>query len=288
VAATSDKIIRSEDGGRTWTGTLFEGDALRELVTDPLSPDSYYAIIERPDWVNLDPRLVHTIDAGRTWTPIMVPTPMGRPTPVGGVTHVMVVPVSPPVLLATIPGSLIRSADGGATWTSRSAPGPIVALASAPSDPRIVFGVGAPQDPDSAGLWKSGDSATTWERLEGAPLPLDLVVDPNDARVLYVIPIAVNKTVAPSFPPLQRSIDGGQSWQPLPFVTRQDRGAVALTPARPGTVFFIRESGAIAEATADGTTVKDLDGWAGLLMFDPLHPDVLYAAGDRLYRRTLP
>jgi hypothetical protein len=261
---------------------------LRGLVTDPLSPDSYYAVIERPDWLNIDGRLVHTIDGGRTWTPIMVPMPMDRPTRVGGVSHLMIVPVSPPVLLATIAGSLFRSADGGATWTSRSTPGPIVALASAPSDPRIVFGFGSTLDPDSAGLWKSSDSATTWERLEGAPLPLDLVVDPIDAQVLYVVPIAVHNMVDPGFPPLQRSNDGGHSWRPLPFVTRQDRGAVALTSARPGAVFFIRESGAIAEATADGTTVKDLDGWAGLLMFDPLHPDVLYATGDRLYRRTLP
>jgi hypothetical protein len=91
---------------------------------------------------------------------------------------------------------------------------------------------------------------------------------------------------------VRKSSDGGMTWQELPLVVGFERRKLALTPARPGMLFFSGAGQHVFAAKADGTIIADLDAvptTASSLMFDPKEPDVLYAGGvGGLYRRKLP
>jgi photosystem II stability/assembly factor-like uncharacterized protein len=168
-------ILRSADGGRTWTdvgpGNLFAGS---KVVIDPSDPDTVYV-------VNGVYVLYKSTDSGGTWH-------QGgegiKPYP----SSLAVDPSSSNVLYAGAPsfGGIYRSINGGGSFrpwglTSYS----VFDLAVHPLQPSTIYAAAF-----DAEVWRTDDGGLTWRWLgDGLPDGLNawaIEVDPTDPDVAYV------------------------------------------------------------------------------------------------------
>lgn len=181
------------------------------------------------------------------WTPI---GPEG-----GNVDALALHPARPNVLFAgSLGGGVFRSTDGGATWALASrglTDFNVSALAVDPQSPTTLYAA------NGDGVAKSVNSGATWSLSgeAGYDLPAQsvvLAVDPHASSVVYA-----GSTVG-----LFQSLDGGQSWNPI--VSEGGFPAVALDPARPGTVYAVVQFGSshLLRSTDGGATWSEKD--AGL------------------------
>lgn len=128
-------LLRSVDGGRTWTGVSNEGMS-----------DFHALAVTKSGLVGFDGALKRTA-SGRTWTEVPVPF---HPAALAG--H----PSSDTVLATTELGPF-ASSDGGATWSA--VPGAPVIQYAAFADAHRAIGIA----PDGA-VHTSADSGRTWTR----------------------------------------------------------------------------------------------------------------------------
>ncbi len=177
------------------------------------------------------------------------------------------------VLTAT-PDGLLRSPDGGETWTRRNLglAASVSALAAAPHPWSVVLAA------TPLGIYRSPDAGESWEAVSGVPgqHPLDSIEFlPGTASVLFA-------TTAQG---LLTSEDAGRSWlrreEGLP---RMPVAGLALHPDgrrlfasdfRSGRLFHSTDAGRTWQAfTTDGLGSKRI--WA--LAVDPSDPDRLLAS----------
>ncbi|MBA2701219.1 MAG: hypothetical protein H0U58_05880 [Chloroflexi bacterium] len=92
---------------------------------------------------------------------------------------------------------VVRSTDGGRTWTVVSAPpaAPVVSIAATPDGGVVLLGAGD-------GLYRSDDRGASWRRILSVPLPLAVAVT-SDAKVVAVVSRQTD---------FYRSDDGGGTW----------------------------------------------------------------------------
>jgi photosystem II stability/assembly factor-like uncharacterized protein len=140
---------------------------------------------------------------------------------------------------------IFRSVNGGGSWRpmSRGLESPyVVSIAFDAVDRRVVYAATLPPM-----LYRSVDGGETWEPLTNLPpapamvRPLQVVADPSRAGCLFVIDAGGG---------LQRTRDGGQSWQPddLPG------GCLHQIAAAPGVTLAACDGGLFRCA-------DDEDGW---------------------------
>jgi photosystem II stability/assembly factor-like uncharacterized protein len=167
---------RTADGGRTWTdGTHPCPDATATLIS---------AGAGRPLWlVCTTPagtkRAFQSTDEGGTWRRL------GDPPAAGVVTDFVARSASTAYLTTQVPGQLLVTTDGGATWQTTTGSGKGYGYGNLDVvDERHAFAMG-----DAGLLWRTTDG-TRWERLAlppGAPRPAKPTgtAAPADAEVTY-------------------------------------------------------------------------------------------------------
>ena len=101
------RFVKSTDGGRTFfaAGTGPEGPDQSEPFQDSSDPLTLY----ETDGLVGGRR---SADGGQTWAPL----PPAGMTPMMGIGDVAVDPVDPRIILASFPGGVFRSTDGGGSW----------------------------------------------------------------------------------------------------------------------------------------------------------------------------
>jgi photosystem II stability/assembly factor-like uncharacterized protein len=176
--------------------------------------------------------------------------------------------------------SVLRSGDGGQTWTSAAGPetGAVdvwLAVASS-AQPSTLYRVGQE-------LQVSQDLGVSWSRVGAAPDALtDLAVSFQRPDVLYA---ATNNG-------LLLSLDGGRTWRsvlpgaPVTLVEVSPDGSVYVFVRGRG---LLRLSEALIAAVPDGSTLESDAGFNGTfgadhltqLAVDPENPDRLYAVTGR-------
>src|SRR6202158_3824032 len=166
-AATPQALMKSTDGGVTWTA-VFEGAGRQvdKVVIDPLDPAVVYLI-------NQD-RLWKSSDRGSNWELLLSD---------GGLIGIAIGRSSPRTILVSDSQSVFGSADGGETWsvlaTQRLFP---AALAVDPRDPRILFigsGDGVERSLDGGRNWRPFNLGLYARGLQ------QLLFDPGDFQRLY-------------------------------------------------------------------------------------------------------
>jgi photosystem II stability/assembly factor-like uncharacterized protein len=195
---------------------------------------------------------------------------------------------------------LMKSTDGGASWSASGAGIPdccVNTLAIDPRDSKTIFaawstgrGVG--------GIARSTDGGTTWTD-QGSDLTGggagNLTIDPQNPATLYATALA-----DPSLGPgLFKSTNGGTNWNPtnLPGVP----STFALNPQNPDTIYAAAAS--VAGGFIDYGVFKTTDGGASwnaansgirevpvrYVAIDPQHEGTLYAAngGGGRVRKTV-
>ena len=204
---TIHALWKSADGGASWKQVL-DTDSLdtRQIRVAPSDPATVYAAGFSP--ASGLSRVYRSTDRGESW----------EPQPNGGVSSfcdfldLEVAPSSAAVVYVSgsryvaathrCDPAVLRSGDGGATWSPAGAglpPGTVLALAVDPRDPDRVY-AGTFVD----GVWKSADGGRTWSlasiALAGRKIT-GLIADPA-GRLFVVVDGKVD-----------RSDDGGVNWQ---------------------------------------------------------------------------
>jgi photosystem II stability/assembly factor-like uncharacterized protein len=186
-------------------------------------------------------------------------------------------------LIAATGNALVRSEDGGCSWTSHSFFHEMwpTSLAVHPTDERLMYAAtGRPTVAN--GIFRSEDGGETWTASLAPALNVRfsaIRIAPSDTRRLY----ASGQDADGLF--LSRSDDGGQTWtrlpQPLPHLQRPyDLILMGVSPAAPDVLW--------AKVSAQGFSylLKSTDGGATLAQVMEM-ADVLLGAEVSADGRTV-
>lgn len=283
--------LLSEDGGQTWRSASkgYTGAQLHDIVVAPNAPGLVYTIGRSGPF--------RSVNGGEDWRGIAF-----SPAMFAEWNAVATNPENPwEVLIADeFEGSLLRSRDGGNTWAlvfqhplaKGGGPGNrhgFKAIAYAPSDPQVVYAgmrkgrrsINGDFPPESSfGVYRSTDGGLTWhERNDSHTASRNinvLVVDPRDSNVVYAATFKGG---------VFKSIDGGESWQPMSEGLRVlDVRALVIDPQNPEVLYAGVENGGVYKSVNGGNSWQrsssGLDPQAAIraIVVDPADPTTLYAA----------
>jgi photosystem II stability/assembly factor-like uncharacterized protein len=275
-AGTQDGPYRTTDGGTHWErlGFPVRGAVVWSLAFHPARPQVMYAGVAPVG-------IYRSEDGGDTWKKLDgAKSPghceMGFPA---RVTRIVVDPARPEVVYAALEVSgVIRSNDGGETWTDLSAP--LIKLAEAPHLKSCIgsdldaegmldshaFAVSAAA-PGTAflavrmGVFRTDDSGKSWNDVGvGRFSPLtycrDVIVSPHDARILYACLSVSSRGDDGS---LYRSEDVGRTWRRFDHgvKARATMMAVATHPRDPARVYCVSRCGQVFGTEDTGASWRE-------------------------------
>lgn len=161
IGSLGGGILKSTDGGATFTALNGAASTVTAMVMDPNNPNVVYA------------GGLKTTDGGVTWI---------QQTGGGGAASMAMDPTNPSVIYSAGFGAQ-KTTDGGDTWQDVSkglGDALIFSLAINPFHPRIVF-AGSTGD----GAFKSHNGGKTWTSIDIDSSVWGLLVDPDDGNVVY-------------------------------------------------------------------------------------------------------
>lgn len=266
-AGTQDGPYRSDDGGDHWRRPGFpdRGVMIWSLTIHPTRRNVMYAGAAPV-------ALYRSLDGGETWRRLpnaISPAHCERPGFDTRVLRITVDPNRPDDVYAALEVSgVLRSSDGGETWSDMSAP--LIRLAE---QPHLQSNVGgrhcghcegmldshataiSAAAPDTVflglrmGLFRSDDRGATWYDIEiGRFSPLtychDVVVSPHDPRVLYTClsPAAFSDDGS-----LYRSDDLARSWRRIDHGIKAGSTLMAVSPhpSDPAQIYCVTRGGQV-------------------------------------------
>lgn len=201
LAALWRGVAHSADGGASWTAH-HDSDFVNEYVNEVISTSSDNQTLLA---MTQSRGLFQSVDGGINWAPLTSISPHQNYALVSAPSNPRTVYLIARVEMASTENVLLRSFDGGATWSTSAAPDPHrLVVAVDPTDDRTIY-----MSTVFGGLYKSTDAGDTWARLPLPPLsPLAIyaiAIDPQNPDIVYA-----GDTQA-----THRSVDGGQSWETL-------------------------------------------------------------------------
>lgn len=199
LAATQSGLQQSHDAGKTWSQVALRGLAIGPLASAPSQPLQVYAAVN----TNL---LLASIDGGYSWSASAYGYPHGYTygvsvDPNDARTVLAVVRDTAPGGTQIGGGAIVRSSDGGATFTGVfSSSEWLLGLSRCPANPSVLA------VPTQDGVLRSDDAGTTWtlEPIDmGLPGTYGVVFNPQNCDEFY----ALQGSVGPL-----RTSDGGKTF----------------------------------------------------------------------------
>lgn len=266
---TPEGIYRSLDGGATWKRTLRNHWA-NIIATHPQAPDTLWAGVTLSSRISPS-GIFKSVNRGASWTF------SSRGIYRMGTFSLAFDPVTPGVLWTASIAGVLRSADGGLTWTAHNRNLSefqfVTTVAVDPDDAETVW-IGTSQ-----GAFVSEDGGGRWlprsNGLEFAPIA-DLRLAPSDPSIAYAV----------SGGKLFRTADAGRRWtarsvpQIPEFVTLRN---LWIDPQNPNVLvaawrglWISRDAGGSWTGMPVGASEPAI--WS--LAVDPRDSDILYAGGE--------
>jgi photosystem II stability/assembly factor-like uncharacterized protein len=207
-------VFRSNDGGATWSRTLFRDadTGAIDLAADPAWHVVFASLWQtrRPPWNTYPPSngpgsgLYRSLDAGRTWVPVRG----GFPSEGLGKIGLAVAPGDPQRVYAIVDakaGGLYRSDDGGLNWKLIDGDRRLwqrgwyfCHVAVDPKNPDLVY-------VSDTAFYRSRDGGAHFEAIKGSP-------DGDDTHQLWIDPLAPERMVLGSDQGASVSLDGAATW----------------------------------------------------------------------------
>lgn len=261
-------VLRSNDGGRTWSAAGLEGQVVKALAVSPTFPDTVYAGTKPA-------RLFVSHDAGAHWAELAsfrhIPgrwfwfSPAEKPYS-AYVQAIALSPTHPQIIVVGIEaGAVIRSTDGGQTWSGHrsGALRDCHSLTFHVSNGDWVYEVGG----SGAGVCVSRDAGATWTQPKDG---LDRhygwagAADPIRPEIWYAS-VSSSAWKAHSEYNAQAAIVrsmGGAAWQRLTGGLPQPLNAMPYAlltdPTAPGHVYAGLSNGEVWHSTDHGDTWRQL------------------------------
>lgn len=216
-----DGLHRSRDGGRTWSRVQAGVTAATLRFLGPEANDDGALL------AGTEPaRIFRSRDGGGEWEELdgvtRVPGHERWFLPysprAGAVRTVHALPGRPGVLVAAVEvGGLLRSEDGGASWTCAPVAGDedVHHVTGHPGDPELLYAslgtatLAQPRDARHGGVARSRDGGRTWEKLEHDYTRAALVPPARPDLVLAGPAGGVGRDGR-----IVVSSDGGETWEP--------------------------------------------------------------------------
>jgi len=211
----------------------------------------------------------------------------------------------------SVGAGVFRSVDKGRTWTNCGLVGTerISRIAIDPKNSNTLF-VAAPgplfADSDQRGLFRTTDFGTTWTKVLAGDARTgcsDIVIDPKNPKIMLASMWSFRRTPY-SFVSggagsgIFRSTDGGTTWtrcsKGLP-AAEMGRIALAMSPvdskliyasveAKESAMYVSSDGGVSWEKRYTGSVVDVRPFYFSRLVCDPVHKNVVYKCGIRMYR----
>jgi photosystem II stability/assembly factor-like uncharacterized protein len=262
-------LFKSEDAGKTWKHVWKQVGQIGALAVHPTNADvCYAAVLGHAFGPNPERGVYRTKDGGKTWEKVLFKNDET------GCSDVAIDPGNPRVVFAGFwqarrrpwemtsggpGGDLYISRDGGETWTSLregksekekgkknglpAGPWGKIGVAVAPSDSSRVYAL---IEAEKGGLYRSDDGGETW-RLASNDRNLrqrawyyqTLTVHPSNADILFAPNVL-----------LQKSVNGGASFQPMRGQHHIDFHDLWIDPKNPNRMICANDGG--VDLSADG------------------------------------
>jgi photosystem II stability/assembly factor-like uncharacterized protein len=256
-AANNERgIFRSRNGGQTWERVLGnENVGAVEVQIDPSNSNVVYAGLwntRRPPWFTYAPTngpgggIFKSTDGGTTWAQLT----NGLPREQIGRTGIAIAPSDPRRVYAVVDCLLPEAPAQVEPPLGTPPPQPSPAGVTPSSPP-----------PGQGGFFRSDDAGATWTRLSNDPALWGrgwyfekLTVDPQNADIVYVPNVAVNRTR-----------DGGRTWDVLRGSPGgDDYHQPWVSPDDPNTMIVASDQGAVITRNARSTDPRDVT-WSSWL-----------------------
>jgi photosystem II stability/assembly factor-like uncharacterized protein len=238
-AGAEGGLYRSNDNGASWEllESPMSGRQIWSIALDPVDRDVIFAGTKPP-------AIFRSSDAGQSWRQVPVAIPEECPIGPPRVTNLVIDPRDHRSVWAGVElGGVFHSHDGGDNWTRLPQLGPresstdVHGVAISPTTPAKVLVT----TPD--GIWMSQNQGDSWT-LHAFPKFAErdrvsycrgVTVKPDDPDVLFV---ANGNDVPGDAGAIQRSCDGGHSWQraALPVEPNSTMYWFAVNPALPDVI----------------------------------------------------
>ena len=244
-----DGVYKSVDGGETFRHMgLRSSQHVGRIVIRPDDPDVVYVAAVGPLWASGGERGVfRTTDGGETWEAVLS---IDAHT---GATDLVMDPSNPDVLYASAlqrerraysyvgggPGSgIYKTTDGGDSWTKLEAGLPKsdmgrIGLDVSLSRPGTLYAV---VEGSEQGVYRTDNHGATWRKTSDvASIPWyfgQIRVDPVDPEVVYHLGVR-----------LQRSEDGGETWERIAQSVHVDHHAMWINPENPAHILLGNDGG---------------------------------------------
>ena len=261
--ATGEGVFKSEDGGINFRKKV---SGLPELNIKTIAINSKdHLILYTSTFSN---GLYKTVNGGDEWVPKSAGLPFYT------VICIQVNPKTSEVFLGTQKG-IYSSNDLGKTFTLKGLSGfDIESIAFDPKDPNYMYA-----GTYYKGFFFSEDGGNTWKKtgreLEEKSI-LDIEVDPNDYRVIYV---ATDNGIF-------KSQDVGDTWKPINYGLKNTVVyAIEIDPTNTKILYAGTNGGGVFKSTNGGESWnvinKGLTNYNVLMLrINPKEPKVLYAGTD--------
>lgn len=254
-------VFRTTDAGKSWSFLgLAETRHVTRVLVHPQDPDTAFAgALGHAFGPNVERGVFKTTDGGATWQKLLFLDDTH------GVADMDMSPRNPNLLFAALwrferkpwthtsgseKGGVWRSLDAGKSWTKLTKGLPKllgrIGVKVAPSDSSVVYVICESLE---GTLYRSDDGGDTFkkvtDRREIVSRGLyytDLRVHPSNADVVYAVSSL-----------LQKSIDGGKTWQRISPTTHIDFHSLWIDPSDPERMWQGQDGG-VAVSTNGGKT----------------------------------
>lgn len=287
----SGRIYKTTDGGANWTKLIDQAGTYFRCVAFLDSLHGFAGNIGTGYFPNVSDTLplYHTTDGGLNWKPV---TAIAGPAPAGlCAIHI----VNPRVIYAGGrvggPTYLIKSTDGGATWTSQSLEDQISMITdvyfSSPDTGFVFGGTDANIQLAHAKILRTTDGGRSWNAVYESARPFEIIWKAHfpDATTGYATLLSYAPNTLERF--MAKTTDGGRSWADLPLVSNGAKAfSVGFADAQTG---WVGCDNTIYETTDGGATWRPENVGQYINKIRVLKtPDqiVAYGIGVHIYKMT--
>jgi len=227
-------ILKSKDGGSAWTTVKIDENAeeshVRDLVISGRNPKTIYSagyVIFSGD-EDRHNRVLKSENGGVTWNQVSVPLFSDYETFSTSPTAIAIDPQDPIRVFIAHEKGVVRSADGGKSWSVHQAPRAFNAgsIAVDPSDGKALFAQSA-NIRDDRGCYRSADGGITWTKSPNGVYGAGRCIVIRGTRVFLG-----------SSAGILRSVNGGRLYKPSHTGIQASRiTALAASPSAPSAIY---------------------------------------------------